>query len=196
MSRTLRPLAALAVLAAISAGCGGTGSSGDTSTAAPAGKTGTVSSSTGTASSTGTGGNSTATPREKAVKFAECMRENGYADFPDPKASGEFPSFGISVTPAVWVKALRACKELQPPGSFSAHLSPKELSAARKFAQCVREHGVKDFPDPVQGQPIIDTTIIPSANRPGGMAILNAATQKCGALMGDLSGDGAGGTGG
>jgi hypothetical protein len=186
MTRTLRPLAALAVVgmvAVISAGCGGTSSSGDTSTAAPV-------------SSAGTGGNKSATAREKAVKFAACMRENGYADFPDPKASGEFPSFGISVTPAVWVKALRACKELQPPGSFSAHLSPKELSAARKFAQCVREHGVKDFPDPVQGQPIIDTTIIPSANRPGGMAILNAATQKCGALMGDLSGDGAGGTGG
>ena len=180
MSNTRRPLAALAVVAmvaVISAGCGGTGSSGGgTSTAA--------------------GHNSTATPREKAAKFAECMRENGYPDFPDPKASGEFPSFGISVSPEVWTSALRACKELQPPGSFSAHLSPAELSAARKFARCIRAHGVKDFPDPVQGQPIIDTTIIPSANRPGGMAILNAATQKCGDVLKGKLGDASGGPGG
>ena len=76
MSRTLRPLAALAMVAmvaVISAGCGGTGSSGGTSTA----------------SSAGTGGNKNATDRDKAVKFAECMRENGVPDFPDPNASGE-----------------------------------------------------------------------------------------------------------
>jgi hypothetical protein len=107
------------------------------------------------------------------------MRENGYPDFPDPKASGEFPSFGISVTPAVWVRALGACKELQPPGSFSAHLSPTQLSAARKFAQCIRANGVKDFPDPVNGEPIVDTTKIPSTDTPGGMTILNAAMYKC-----------------
>jgi hypothetical protein len=113
------------------------------------------------------------------VKFAECMRENGYPNFPDPKASGEFPTFGISVTPTVWIKALRACKELQPPGSFSAHLTPEQLSAARKFAQCIREHGVKDFPDPVNGEPLVDTTKIPSTDRPGGMDILNAAMHTC-----------------
>jgi hypothetical protein len=182
MSRT-RPLAALAVVAmvaVISAGCGGTGSSsGGTSTAASAGTTGTGGS-TGTAgSSTAASHNSAATPREKAVKFAGCMRENGYPDFPDPKASGEFPTFGISVSPEVWTSALRACKELQPPGSFSAHLSPKQLSAARRFAQCIREHGVEDFPDPVNGEPLVDTTRIPSTNTPGGMTILNAAMQKC-----------------
>jgi hypothetical protein len=181
MTRTLRPLAALAMLAVIVAGCGngsaGTGSGGNSTAAAPTG-TGRSGS-----NSTAASHNSTATPREKAVKFAECMRENGYPDFPDPKASGEFPTFGISVSPSVWTKALGACKELQPPGSFSAHLSFKQLSAARKFAQCIREHGVKDFPDPVQGQPIIDTTKIPSSNRPGGMTILNAAAHKCSDLL-------------
>jgi hypothetical protein len=174
MSRTFRPLAALAMLAVISAGC--SNGSAENSNTGTTSNTGTAKSS---GSSTAASHNSTATPREKAVKFAECMRENGYPDFPDPKASGEFPSFGISVSPAVWVKALGACKELQPPGSFSAHMSPKQLSAALKFAQCIRAHGVKDFPDPVQDEPIIDTTKIPSANRPGGMSILNAATRKC-----------------
>src|SRR5262245_5457997 len=164
MRRTLWPLAALAMLAAIVAGCGN-------------GTAGTGSGHNSTASHT-----ATATARQKAVKFAACMRQNGYADFPDPKASGEFPSLGISVTPAVWTRALRACKDLQPPGSFSAHLSPKQLSTAIKFAQCIRANGVKDFPDPVQGEPIVDTTKIPSANRPGGISILNAAMRKCSAF--------------
>jgi hypothetical protein len=175
MSRTFRPLAALAMLAVISAGC--SNGSADNSSTGTTSNTGTAKSSG--SSSTAASHNSTATPREKAVKFSECMRENGYPDFPDPKASGEFPTFGISVSPAVWVKALRACKELQPPGSFSAHLSPKQLSAALKFAQCIRANGVKDFPDPVNGEPLVDTTKIPSTDRPGGLSILNAAMRKC-----------------
>ena len=161
----------LVVIAAIAAspGCGATRSNSATSTA--------------TASSTGTGGSKNLTARDKAVKFTECMRENGVGDFPDPNASGEFPSFGISVSPAEWERALGACKALQPPGSLSANMSPRQLSTALKFAQCMRANGVKDFPDPVNGQPLIDTTKIPSSNRPGGMTILNAAGQKCRDLL-------------
>jgi hypothetical protein len=47
----------------------------------------------------------------------------------------------------------------------------------------VRENGVKDFPDPANGEPLIDTTRIPSSNRPGGMTILNAATHTCGSIL-------------
>ena len=42
---------------------------------------------TGTGSS---GGNTTAATHEQAVKFAECMRDNGVREFPDPDASGKF----------------------------------------------------------------------------------------------------------
>ena len=31
-----------------------------------------------------------ATGRDKAVKFAECIRAHGVADFPDPNAKNEF----------------------------------------------------------------------------------------------------------
>ena len=47
---------------------------------------------------------------------------------------------------------------------------------------------MKDFPDPVNGEPLIDTTKIPSTNRPGGMTILNAAMQKCGSILGLAAG--------
>jgi hypothetical protein len=87
------------------------------------------------------------------------------------------------VSPAVFDQAVASCKALQPPGSLSGQRNPKQQSLALKFAQCVRNNGVKDFPDPVNGQPLIDTTRIPSSNSPGGMSILNAATHKCGGLL-------------
>jgi hypothetical protein len=176
MSRRLRPLAALAivvVVAVIAAGCGGTQSSKSSSTA---GHTSTA------------GHRSAATPREKAAKFSSCMRSNGVSDFPDPNASGDFPSYGISVSKAMWMKAVAACKALQPPGTLSAKLTPAQKSAALKFAQCVRENGVPDFPDPVSGQPLVDTTRIPSSNKPGGMTILNAAMHTCGHFVAEQTG--------
>ena len=187
MTRTLWPPAAFGmavVVAMIAAGCGGTQSSSGTSTAAAADtSTTTTAAQTSTASHT-----STVTPREKAVKFSECMRTNGVNDFPDPNATGQFPSYGVSVSKAVWTTAVAACKALQPPGSLNAHLTPTQFSAALKFAQCIREHGVPDFPDPVNGQPLIDTTRIPSANKPGGMTILNAATHTCGHFVAEQTG--------
>ena len=174
MSRTLQSLAVLAMVALISAGCG---------SEAP--------SETGTASSSGAAGNSggtkKATDREKAVKFAECIRAHGVSDFPDPNEKNQF-EYGVSVTPAVWTRATTACKALQPPGTLSGKRTPKQQSASLRFAQCVRDNGVKDFPDPVNGEPLVDTYKIPSSNKPGGMAILNAAMQKCGKVLGEAAG--------
>jgi hypothetical protein len=173
LSRKLRPLVALALVALISlisAGCGSD---------AP--------SETGTASGTGAGGSKNASDQDKAVKFAECVRSNGVSDFPDPNAKGEFV-YGVSVSPAVWTKAVDACKDLQPPGTLSAKRSPKQQSASLRFAQCIRENGVEDFPDPANGEPLVNTYEIPSANRPGGMAILNAAMEKCGDVLGRAAG--------
>jgi hypothetical protein len=177
MIRKLWPLVALAVLALIGAGCSnGSAENGNTG-----------SGSAGSASSTGTGGNKNAADQDKAVKFAECIRAHGVPDFPDPNAKGQF-IYGVSVSPAVWTKAVNACKDLQPPGTLSAKRSPKQQTASLKFAQCIRDNGVKDFPDPANGEPLVDTTRIPSANRPGGMTILNAAMEKCRAPIAEAMG--------
>jgi hypothetical protein len=161
MSKKLTPLAALAALALIGAGCGG----GDSSSAA----------------------NTTASNQEKAVKFAQCMRENGVSQFPDPDASGNLTIDavinGSSIDPdgPTWNHALDACKHLQPPGfTGGGERSSAQQEAALQFAQCMRENGVADFPDPAPGQPLVDTNRIPSSNTANGMSILNAAMQKCG----------------
>jgi hypothetical protein len=159
MSRTLRPLVALAMLALIVAGCGN-GSAGS--------------------------GNSTASTHEKAVKFAECMRANGVSAFPDPNASGELTIDGIAngstvdTSSATFEQALSACKDLEPPGFTGAKVTPQQRTARLEFAQCVRDNGVPDFPDPTPNGPLVDTNRIPSAALTGGMSILNAAMQKCG----------------
>jgi hypothetical protein len=159
--RRLGPLATLATVAVIGAGC----------------------SSAPSETSTDSSGRSTAaTKQEKAVKFAECMRANGVPHFPDPDPKGDV-NFGVDVSGEVWLKAVDACKALKPPGALSSKRTPKEQSASLRFAQCVRDHGVKDFPDPVNGEPLIDTYKIPSSNKPGGMTILNAATKTCGAIL-------------
>jgi hypothetical protein len=65
MSARRWPLAALVTVALVGAGC----------SSEPA--------------ENGAAGNTNGAGREQGVKFAECMRDNGVADFPDPDASGE-----------------------------------------------------------------------------------------------------------
>jgi hypothetical protein len=173
MSRKLRPLLALLLIALISAGCG----SNPPSASGTAGGTATP----------GNAGSKALSARDKAVKFAECMRANGVPHFPDPDPHGDF-NFGVDVTREVWLKAVDACKALKPPGALSSKRTPKEQSASLRFAQCVRDHGVKDFPDPVNGEPVIDTYKIPSSDKPGGMTILNAATNQCGGILKSAAG--------
>jgi hypothetical protein len=152
----LRPPAALVLVALVVAGC----SSATADTAAP----------------TGT----------QAVKFSQCMRDNGVGAFPDPDASGKLTIDGIAnnshidTNSAAWNQAIGACRKLEPAGFTGTRRSADQQAAALQFAQCIREHGVADFPDPDPDGPMVDTNRIPSSNKPGGMAPLNAAMQTCG----------------
>jgi hypothetical protein len=165
MSKTPRPVAALATIAIVAL-LGACGSN------APA------------ATGTGSGGNKVA----QAVKFAQCMRANGVSQFPDPDASGALTIDGVingsSLDPnsATFQQAISACKDLEPPGFMGPQRSPQQQEAALKFAQCIRDNGVPDFPDPTPDGPLIDTNRIPSSRTDGGMSILHAAMQKCSGL--------------
>src|SRR5262245_22436981 len=98
----LPPLATIAVAALMVAGCS------------------TTPSETGTGGTAGTG--KSVTNREKAMKFAGCMRDNGVAEFPDPNASGELTidavanGSSLDTNSATFKKAISACKDLQPSG--------------------------------------------------------------------------------
>ncbi len=162
----LAALALLAVIAVIAAGCsnasGGTGSSGTNTTTADA-------------------------SHAQAVKFAECMRQNGVSGFPDPDTSGTFTidaianGSGVNVSSPGFTRAMSACKDLEPPGFTGQKRTPQQQQAALQFAQCIRDNGVKDFPDPAPDGPMIDTSRIPSVAS-SGLGILQAAMQKCSGL--------------
>jgi hypothetical protein len=171
--RPLVTLVLVSLTALIGAGCGSNTAAGTAGSGASSG-------------SPSNGANpQAATTQEKAVKFARCMRRNGVSQFPDPGASGGFTidqvANGSSLdtsTPA-FTQALSACNRLEPAGFTGGTRSSAQQSAALRFAQCIRDNGVTDFPDPIKGQPLVDTNRIPSANQPGGMSILNAAMHKC-----------------
>jgi hypothetical protein len=61
------------------------------------------------------------------------------------------------------------------------------MSARLEFAQCVRDNGVEDFPDPIPDGPLIDTRRIPSAAGRGALSIpgFQAAMEKCRDVMAD-----------
>jgi hypothetical protein len=154
----LRPLAALAMVALIGAGCSGNGSS-------------------------------TAAHQDKAVRFADCMRKSGVAEFPDPDASGELTIDGIAngtsldTSTATFENALGACKDLQPGGFMGQKRSAQEQRNGLGFAQCMRDNGVKEFPDPDPDGPLIDTSRMPGS--PGALSIpgFQAAQEKCSDLF-------------
>ena len=165
MRRTPWPLGALAMLALIVAGCSNAPSSTVTN-----------------------GGNSSASIHEKAVKFAECMRDNGVSEFPDPDASGQF-TYGIKAgspldpSTAAWQKAIGACADLEPPGALGGGTrTDQQMASALEFAQCMRQNGVKDFPDPTSTGPLINVQHAQSI--PG----FQAAVDKCRALLAAAAG--------
>ena len=175
MSRRL-PLAALALIAMV-ASISACGAGAPSSTSAGS-----------------SGANHTATNADKAVTFAKCMRGNGVSEFPDPGGSGKFTLDGVvngsSLDPGTpaFKQAISACRNLEPAGFMGGKRSPEQQSAGLKFAQCIRANGVSDFPDPVNGQPLVDTNRIPSAATSSGMSILNAAMHTCGSLVAAIVG--------
>ena len=141
------------------------------------------------------GGGITDTAPDQAVRFAECMRDNGVSGFPDPDASGELTvdaianGSSVDTSSAEFTLALEACKDLEPPGFTGHERDDAEQTGALEFARCIREHGVPDFPDPLPDTPLVDTNRIPSASTDRGMTVLNAAMETCGDLIADQLGD-------
>ena len=129
----------------------------------------------------------TAASHGKALKFAECMRNHGVTAFPDPPASGGLTideianGSSLDTSSPAFTQAISACKELEPAGFMGQKVTPKQADARLKFAQCMRDHGVPDFPDPTPDGPLIDTNRIPSlaGKDPRTDQVFNAAGRTC-----------------
>lgn len=89
---------------------------------------------------------------QSALAYSQCMRAHGIADFPDPNANGQIELHSSPDTPdlapdsAQFQAADKACHSLMP-GS-SPEQQQEDYRARLKFAQCMRDHGIKGMPDP------------------------------------------------
>jgi hypothetical protein len=137
-------LAAL-VLALTAAGCAAPGTGGDGGDGVAT--VGGTASPSASASPDGAAG---LDQQEKALKFAQCMREHG-VDMPDPQFENGRIKVQIGGGPGdeeTIEAAQEACREYAPMGGPDGKPDPQMQETMRKMAQCMREHGVEDFPDP------------------------------------------------
>jgi hypothetical protein len=123
----------------------------------------------GRPSSTGSGGSPQAggsTGSPSATAYSACRRSHGVPHFPDPDSSGQLPKVTaqqLGISTAAFQSAQQACQHLLPTtgGSFQQQfqqcalagdcpqaLVQQALTRQREFAQCMRSHGVPNFPDP------------------------------------------------
>ncbi|WP_436772658.1 hypothetical protein [Yinghuangia sp. YIM S09857] len=87
----------------------------------------------------------------ESLRYAQCMRENGVPQFPDPVQKGN-GGLDISVPEGVDRQAVDAaekvCKKFLPNAGENKPVDPEIAKRNRELAKCMRENGVPNFPDP------------------------------------------------
>ncbi len=143
------PAAALLCLALL-AGCGGSSSPG-------VAKIGNASSSTPAAGGSGGGAPESnevsAATQQKMVKFSQCMRTHGEPEFPEPNEGHiEIHSQngrGPNPESPRFQAAEKACKQYAPVRQAPSPAQQAKIQEqALKFSECMRHHGVPNFPTP------------------------------------------------
>jgi hypothetical protein len=92
-----------------------------------------------------------ASDTDRMREFAQCMRDNGVPEFPDPDPDGGGMLRGVLADGDIdrdkLREAMQACRSLLPNGGQRRELDPEEQEKLREWAQCMRDNGV-DVPDP------------------------------------------------
>jgi len=138
--RLRRALALGLLLGLAAAGCGGTDDGDDGVATAGKGPSRTASASPHA---------ERLTDEERQVRFAQCMREHGI-DMPDPEIDGGRVAINLPEgTDRQKVEAaMEKCKQYLPNGGEPPKLDPETTEQLRKYAQCMRDNGISEFPDP------------------------------------------------
>jgi hypothetical protein len=96
---------------------------------------------------------STHSVKPSGLAYALCIRSHGIANFPEPSGNGSTEIQKGRTSPDFnspkFQSAVKACRSLNPAGAGPTPAEQaKQLAAEVKFSQCMRSHGVSDFPDP------------------------------------------------
>ena len=104
-------------------------------------------------------------PASSPAAVSRCMRANGVSGFPDPRegpggggvgfpggllvtSRGSMVVMGIPFSGPALTHAEKVCAEYLPPGGPGPAVPANQKAAAIASAQCMRTHGVPNFPDP------------------------------------------------
>jgi hypothetical protein len=140
----------------------------------------------------------------QALGYVDCMRSHGVPNLPDPGPEGGIqlgPSSEINTNSPSFKAAQARCAKLLPHGGIggAAHPSAQAEQQMLALSECMRAHGVSNFPDPTPGPPPPDpqefsiaigrngvSLLVPRTINVSSPAFKQAATTcRFGALLGE-----------
>jgi hypothetical protein len=86
--------------------------------------------------------------QDAMLAYAQCMRENGFAEFPDPSPDGRFQMRVNPQSAPRFRAASDACRDLAPAGFSDGKPSAEQMEVLLDLSACMRENGIAGFPDP------------------------------------------------
>ena len=148
---------------------------------AGAGITPTTGSSTANQAATG----SNAARSSALLAYSECMRSHGVPSFPDPNAQGQIlvqggPGSALNPSSPAFAAAQKACQSKMP--APTAGQQAQALEGALKQSQCMRAHGIADFPDPTSsggGRVTLHVQATPGSDLNPNDPLFRAAQKAC-----------------
>lgn len=96
---------------------------------------------------------------QATLAFSRCMRSHGVTNFPDPTPGKGIslritPNSGISPFSPTFKAAQASCHKLLPGGGpVSGKPTAQDKEQMLQISQCMRQHGISDFPDPTTSPP-------------------------------------------
>jgi hypothetical protein len=130
-----------------------------------------------------------------ALAYSQCMRSHGIKGFPDPNSQGGItlnagPGTGIYPNSPQFKAAQQTCRKLLPASNLSPAQKTANEARALRYSECMRSHGIADFPDP-NGQGGISVRSKPGSDLDPHNPRFQAANSACQHIM---PGGGKGGT--
>ena len=87
----------------------------------------------------------------QALNYTQCMRAHDVPNFPDPIPGhpGQYPDISPALTDSPAFQAAQAaCAKILPANLHPSGFSASQKLAALRHAECMRAHGVPNYPDP------------------------------------------------
>jgi hypothetical protein len=171
--RTIRLLTVVAASALVLAACGSSSNSGSASNAA---------------ASAGGG------KQAAFLAFSQCMRAHGVPNFPDIRQGMQIRKTpdsttvnGVQINSPAFQSAMQTCRSKLPNGGRPGPLTASQRQAMLKFSQCMRSHGVPNFPDPTFHGAAVGIELTPGSGVDPNSPAFKSAQKACGMPFGKAS---------